>query len=156
MACMAAAGASLEVLQRRINVQTIGPDKINQLRHVHFFKDMPGILAHMEKHAEILRPKFERAYAMLREGLAGTGANFTTPQGGYFISIETPPGCAKRAWQLCKEAGVLITDAGATFPYGVDPKDSNIRFAPTFLAMDELEQALEVLCLSIRLAVCEA
>jgi len=151
--CMAAAGESLKLMHKRINTQTIGPDKVNQLRHVHFFKDLPGILAHMQKHADILRPKFEKADAILKAELAGTGTSFTTPAGGYFISIETPPGSAKRVWQLCKEAGLLLTDAGATFPYGIDPRDTNLRFAPSFLSMDELTQGIEILCAAIRLGV---
>jgi len=145
------AGDSAMVLRERLSVQTIGPDKINQLRHVRFFKDIAGIEAHMEKIAEILRPKFEKTCNYFAEHLAGTGATFAKPCGGYFVSVETPPGCAKRARALCKEMGVLITEAGATFPYGKDPVDTNLRFAPTFLSMEELEIALEVFCLAVKL-----
>jgi len=143
--CMAGHESALAVFRERIAVQTIGPDKINQLRHVQFFRDFAGVTAHMEKHADILRPKFELAYKMLE----AAGANFTRPNGGYFISIETPKGCAKKVWQLCKDAGVLLTPAGATFPYGVDPADTNLRLAPTYLTLDELRRALEVLCAAI-------
>ena len=151
--CMAADENELKIFRERINIQTIGPDKINQLRHAHFFKDLSGVLAHMKKHANILRPKFERAYEVLETGLAGTGASFIQSDGGYFISIDTPPGCAKKVWQLCKEAGVLLTDAGATYPYGNDPLDTNLRLAPTGLSIDEIEQALEVLIVAVKLAV---
>ena len=144
--CMAGHESALQIFRERIAVQTIGPDKINQLRHVHFFRDMDGITAHMEKHADILRPKFELACQMLETA----GANFTRPNGGYFISVETSPGCAKKVWQLCKDAGVLLTPAGATFPYGLDPNDTNLRLAPTYLTMDELRQVMEVLCEAIR------
>jgi len=153
--CMAAAEATLKLMRDRIAVQTIGPDKINQLRHVHFFRDLNGVLSHMEKHAAILLPKFEEAYSLLRFELAGTEASFTTPNGGYFISIETAPGCAKRVWQLCKDAGVVLTDAGATFPYGNDPRDTNLRLAPTFLSMEELEMGIEVLGAAVLLAEAE-
>jgi len=146
--CMAGHESALAVFRERIAVQTIGPDKINQLRHVQFFRDLDGVTAHMEKHADIIRPKFELAYKML----GAAGANFTRPNGGYFISIETPKGCAKKVWQLCKDAGVLLTPAGATFPYGVDPADTNLRLAPTYLTLDELHRALEVLCTAIKIA----
>ncbi|MCL1844914.1 MAG: aminotransferase class I/II-fold pyridoxal phosphate-dependent enzyme [Defluviitaleaceae bacterium] len=144
--CMAAAGETSNLIRRRIAMQTIGPDKVNQLRHARYFKNLAGVEAHMKKHAEILRPKFELAKATFTREFVGTGATFTTPRGGYFISVDTPPNCAKRVWQLCKDAGVLMTDPGATFPYGIDPHDTNLRFAPTFLSMDELKQTLEVFC----------
>ncbi|MCL1842939.1 MAG: aminotransferase class I/II-fold pyridoxal phosphate-dependent enzyme [Defluviitaleaceae bacterium] len=150
--CLAAAGDTLAVLRKRISVQTVGPDKINQLRHALYFKNAAGVLAHMQKHAKILRPKFERAVEVFSKELKDTGATFTSPKGGYFISVEAPAGCAKYVCKLCKDAGVLLTDAGATFPYNHDPADTNIRFAPTFLSPDELEQALEVFCLAIKLA----
>jgi len=153
--CMAAAGESQAILRKRIFMQTIGPDKINQLRHARYFKNVKGVESHMQKHAEILRPKFERVIEIFSKEFYGTGATFTTPKGGYFISIETPPGCAKHVRQLCKDAGVLITEAGATFPYGNDPSDSNIRFAPTYLSIEELEQALEVFCLAVQIAAAE-
>jgi DNA-binding transcriptional MocR family regulator len=149
---MAAAGENQKILRKRLSMQTIGPDKINQLRHARFFKNVKGVEVHMQKHAEILRPKFERAIEIFSKELADTGTAFTKPKGGYFISVETPRGCAKRVRQLCKDAGVLLTEAGATFPYANDPADTNLRFAPTFLSMEELEQALEVFCIAVKLA----
>lgn len=153
--CMAAAGESLEILRKRLSLQTIGYDKINQLRHARFFKNAAGVEAHMQKHAEILRPKFKRAMEFFAKKLSGTGTTFTFPKGGYFISVETPLGCAKRVHLLCKDAGILITDAGVTFPLGNDPADTNLRFSPTFLSMDELEQVLEVFCLAVQIAAAE-
>ena len=143
--CMAGHECALGIFRERLAVQTIGPDKVNQLRHVQFFRDIDGVTAHMEKHADILRPKFELACEMLE----AVGANFVRPKGGYFISIETPPGCAKKVWQMCKDAGVTLTDAGATFPYGLDPADTNLRLAPSYLTMDELRQVMEVLCAAL-------
>jgi len=143
--CMAGHENALAIFRERIAVQTIGPDKINQLRHVQFFRDLDGVTTHMEKHAAILRPKFDLAC----EKLEAVGASFTRPKGGYFISIETPPGCAKKVWQICKDNGVLLTAAGATFPYGIDPNDTNLRLAPTYLTMDELRRVMDVLCAAI-------
>lgn len=148
--CVAAAGETAKLIRKRISTQTIGPDKVNQLRHARYFKNLAGVEAHMKKHAEILRPKFELALNTFSREFVGTGATFTSPRGGYFISVETPPNCAKRVFQLCKDAGVKITEAGATFPYGKDPADTNLRFAPTFLTPDELKQTLEVFCKAIR------
>ncbi|MCL2224905.1 MAG: aminotransferase class I/II-fold pyridoxal phosphate-dependent enzyme [Defluviitaleaceae bacterium] len=150
--CLAAAGETLATIRKRISAQTIGPDKINQLRHARYFKNADGVIAHMKKHAEILRPKFECVINAFETHFPDTGATFTKPRGGYFVSVETPPGKAKQVRELCKAAGVLITDAGATFPYNNDPADTNLRFAPTFLSMDELEQALEVFCLAVKMA----
>ncbi|MDR0273319.1 MAG: aminotransferase class I/II-fold pyridoxal phosphate-dependent enzyme [Clostridiales bacterium] len=152
VSCAAAAGESFKILQKRIAAQTIGPDKINQLRHARYFKNKNGIEAHMKKHAEILRPKFELVINAFEKNFAATNATFTKPLGGYFISVEIP-GNAKHVCQLCKDSGVIITEAGATFPYGIDPADSNLRFAPTFLSSEELEKALEVFCLSVQKAV---
>ncbi|MCL2372267.1 MAG: aminotransferase class I/II-fold pyridoxal phosphate-dependent enzyme [Defluviitaleaceae bacterium] len=148
VACMAGSPSGLEVFRKRLAIQAIGPDKVNQLRHVRFFKNLHGIEAHMQKHAAILRPKFELVAKML----APLPVTFTDPNGGYFLSMETAPGKAKKIQTLCKEAGVLFTDAGATFPYGQDPADTNLRIPPTFLSMEELEQAMEVLCLAIEIA----
>lgn len=148
--CMAGSKSGLAPFRKRIAAQTIGPDKVNQLRHARYFKNLAGVEAHMEKHAKILAPKFQLVLDTFGRELAGTEATFTSPRGGYFVSVETPPGTAKAIRQLCKDAGVLLTDAGATFPYGVDPNDTNIRFAPTFLSMEELEQALEVFCLAVK------
>ncbi|MCL2356252.1 MAG: aminotransferase class I/II-fold pyridoxal phosphate-dependent enzyme [Defluviitaleaceae bacterium] len=150
--CLAAAGETAALVRRRISMQTIGPDKVNQLRHARYFGDLAGVDAHMKKHAEILRPKFELALETFSRELADTGATFTSPRGGYFISVETPPGCAKRVFELCRDEGVLITEAGATFPHGIDPADTNLRFAPTFLSVEELAQTLEVFCAAIKKA----
>ena len=150
--CMAASKECLEIFRKRINVQTIGPDKINQYRHIKCFKNLDDILRHMEKHAQIMRPKFELVDNMFSQYLPNAGARFAVPNGGYFVSVETPSGKAKKVVEACKKAGVLITSAGATFPYGKDEHDSNLRFAPSFLTMDELEQAAEIFCLAVALA----
>jgi DNA-binding transcriptional MocR family regulator len=132
--------------------QTIGYDKVNQLRHVIMLPDMASITAHMAKHAAILRPKFRAVLDALaplgEEGIA----SWQEPHGGYFISLDVPPGCAKRVVQLCKEAGVTLTGAGATHPYGRDPLDQNIRIAPTLPPISELETAMSLLCLCVRIA----
>ena len=151
---MASCVENLNFFRKRINVQTIGPDKINQLRHVEFFRDVAGIQAHMDKHAAILRPKFERAYTLLSERLTQTNAEWTTPDGGYFLSVEVP-GCAKRIYALCREAGLEITEAGAAYPYGKDPLDANLRFGPSFLRQDEIDPAMDVLCSAINVAAIE-
>ncbi|MDL2233769.1 aminotransferase class I/II-fold pyridoxal phosphate-dependent enzyme [Ruminococcaceae bacterium OttesenSCG-928-L11] len=136
-------------------VQTIGYDKVNQLRHARMFPDMGHVTAHMAKHAAILRPKFQTVLDML-EPLGRDGiASWNKPNGGYFISLDTLPGCAKRVGQLCKEAGVVLTTPGATFPYGKDPEDKNIRIAPTLPPISELEQAAALLCLCVRIASAE-
>jgi DNA-binding transcriptional MocR family regulator len=153
VSAMAASGDNLKLLRTRLGAQTVGPDKINQLRHVRFFKDLNGILAHMEKHAAIMRPKFELAEEILSARLGGTGAaQWTVPDGGYFISLDTCDNRATRTAALCGEAGLIITDAGATFPYKRDPSNRNLRIAPSYLSMNELETALEVLCAAIKLA----
>jgi len=149
VACVAAAGENQAILRKRLGVQTIGPDKINQLRHARYFKDLKGIEAHMALHADILRPKFELAIDYFTEKLKGTDATFVAPRGGYFISVEIP-NRARRVQQLCKEAGVLLTEAGATFPYNNEPADSNLRFAPSYLSLEELEQAVQVFCAAVR------
>lgn len=135
---------------------TIGPDKLNQLRHVLFLHDINGVRALMKGHRAILEPKFRLCELMLEENVGDLGvAEWNKPNGGYFISVDVLDGCAKRVVQLCKEAGVILTDAGATFPYGKDPHDSNIRLAPSFRPLEELEQAMEVFCCSIKLAAAE-
>ncbi|MCL2386571.1 MAG: aminotransferase class I/II-fold pyridoxal phosphate-dependent enzyme [Defluviitaleaceae bacterium] len=151
--CLAAAGDALATLRKRFSAQTIGPDKTNQLRHAQYFKTVADIQAHMQKHAAILHPKFELAISTFAKKLPPP-ATFTTPNGGYFISVEIP-NQAKRVRQLCKDAGVLITEAGATFPYNTDPNNSNLRFAPSFLSMEDLEIAVEVFCLAVQIAVNE-
>ena len=136
--------------------QTIGPDKLNQLRHVLFLHDINGVHALMKGHRAILEPKFRLCELMLEESVGDLGiAEWNKPNGGYFISVDVLDGCAKRVVQLCKEAGVVLTDAGATYPYGKDPHDSNIRLAPSFPPLEELEQAMEVFCTAIKLAAAE-
>ena len=138
------------------SVQTIGHDKLNQLRHVRFFKNLDGVHAHMSKHAAILRPKFEMVESTLEKELGGLGiGSWTTPKGGYFISFESMDGCAKAIVAKAKEAGVVMTGAGATYPYGKDPKDSNIRIAPSFPPIDELAKAAEVFVVCVKLASVE-
>lgn len=152
VAAISASTANLEYIRKQMSIQTIGFDKINQLRHYKFFKNYEGMIEHMRKHADIIRPKFEAVINMFREELTGLGiAEWTEPKGGYFISFETMDGCAKQVVSMCKEAGVVMTDAGATYPYGKDPKDSNIRIAPTYPSIDELITAckLFVLCVKI-------
>ncbi|MDR2889253.1 MAG: aminotransferase [Lachnospiraceae bacterium] len=150
---VAASKGNLDFMRRSIGMQTIGPDKLNQLRHVNYFKDMAGITAHMKKHAAIVRPKFQAVLKKLDEELKGLGiASWTEPKGGYFISFEAMDGCAREIVRLCKEAGVVLTGAGAAYPYGNDPKDSNIRIAPTFPTAEEMEQAAELFVLCVKLA----
>ena len=137
-------------------VQCISYDKINQLRHVKYFKDMDGIMAHMAKHKAILAPKFNMVLDMLDKEIGELGIlKWNKPNGGYFVSVNTLDGCAKRTVQLCKEAGVVLTGAGATFPYGKDPSDKNIRIAPTYPPVSELEQAMNIFCISLKLASAE-
>ena len=139
-----------------MKVQAIGPDKVNQLRHVLYFKNADGIHAHMAKQAEILRPKFQAVLDALDKNLAGTGAGtWHAPRGGYFVSFNAMPGCAKRIHQLCKDAGLVMTGAGATYPYGKDPQDSNLRIAPSYPSVDELKTAMELFCTCALLAAVE-
>ena len=143
-------------MRKRLTAQTIGPDKINQLRHVRFFKDASGVLAHMEKHAEILRPKFKLVSEMLKNELGALDiARWTEPAGGYFVNFDCLEGCAKKIVALCAEAGVALTPAGATYPNGHDPQDKNIRIAPTFPPLAELKEALEIFCTVVKLASVE-
>lgn len=136
-----------------MNYQTIGYDKLNQLRHVKFFKNADGLKSHMEKLADAMRPKFEMVLNILDEELSETGLlTWTSPKGGYFIAVDTLEGCAKETVRLVKEAGVIMTGAGATFPYKKDPKDTNIRIAPTYPTVDELEQAMRIFCVCVKLA----
>ena len=156
IAALAASKANLDDIRKYITVQTIGHDKLNQLRHVKFFKDLEGVHAHMRKHAAILRPKFEMVEATLEKELGGLGiGEWTTPKGGYFISFESLDGCAKKIVAMAKEAGVVMTGAGATYPYGKDPKDSNIRIAPSFPPIEELEKAAQVFVVCVKLASVE-
>lgn len=156
VACIAASRSNIEFIKQRMAMQTIGHDKLNQLRHARFFKDAQGVLDHMAKHAAILRPKFEAVEEALERELAPLQlAHWQNPKGGYFISVYVPEGCAKRVVQLCKEAGVVLTGAGATYPYGNDPHDSNIRVAPSYPSVEELRTAAELFCLCVKLAAAE-
>lgn len=150
---VASSRANLDYIRRSLSLQTIGPDKINQLRHVRYFKDLSGIQAHMQKHAASIRPKFQAVLETLERELSGLGiGSWIKPKGGYFISFEAMEGCAKEIVSLCKEAGVTLTGAGATYPYGKDPSDSNIRIAPTFPTAEELKQATDLFVLCVKLS----
>jgi DNA-binding transcriptional MocR family regulator len=152
VAMVAASERNVGYLKRNMSFQTIGHDKLNQLRHVRFFRDMAGVEAHMQKHAAILKPKFDAVGAILDRELGESGlARWTRPQGGYFVSIDTNDGCAKAVISLAAEAGVKLTNAGATYPYGKDPNDSNIRIAPSMPSLAEIEQAMELVAICIRL-----
>ena len=153
---MAASEANLKYMQKLTSVQTIGYDKVNQLRHVKFLKDKEHTLALMKKHAAVMRPKYRMVLDMLEEKIEPLGiAEWEKPKGGYFISVNTMDGIAKRTLALCREAGVVMTPAGATFPYGIDPRDRNIRVAPSLPPVEELRQAMEIFCASMRLAALE-
>ena len=156
IAAMAASKANLEFIKQSMTVQTISYDKINQLRHVRYFKNLDGMLAHMKKHAAIMRPKFEAVLEVLDKELTGLGiGEWTRPLGGYFISFDAMEGCAKAIVAKCKEAGVVLTGAGATFPYGKDPKDSNIRIAPSFPTPEEMAAATDLFVLCVKLVSVE-
>ena len=156
---MAAIGGSVENMdwmKKHLTISTIGPDKINQVRHMRFFGDFEGLKKHMVKHAELIKPKFEIVISILEEQLGGKKlATWTNPKGGYFISLDTNEGCAKRVVALANEAGVKLTAAGATFPYQKDPKNTNIRLAPTLPSVEEIKTAMEVVCLCVELADAE-
>lgn len=153
IAAISASKANLEFIRKQMSVQTIGHDKLNQLRHARFFGDFNGMLNHMKKHADIIRPKFETVLDTLDSELGGLDiARWTRPNGGYFIALDTLDGCAKKVVGMCKEAGVTLTSAGATYPYGKDPHDSNIRIAPTYPSTDELKQACEIFVTCVKLA----
>ncbi len=156
ISAMASSPANIAYTKKLMNAQTICFDKINQLRHVRFFDNTEGLYAHMEKHAAILKPKFEAVLKTLDEHLTQLDcAHWEKPKGGYFISVDTMDGCAKRVVALCKEAGVVLTGAGATFPYGKDPRDRNIRIAPSYPPVDELVTAMKLFCLCIKIASVE-
>ncbi len=156
VAALAASDNNITAIKKRMTIQTIGNDKLNQLRHVRYFKNLDGLKNHMKKHADLLKPKFEAVLECFKEELESTGiAEWKNPNGGYFISLDVLEGTAKRVGELCKEAGVVLTPPGATYPYGKDPKDSNIRIAPSFPSVAELEVAAELLAVSARLAACE-
>lgn len=156
VAAMAASKNNMKVLGEKYNYQVISYDKLNMLRHVKYFGSYEGLLEHMQKHKEVLRPKFEIVLNTLEKELTPVGiGEWTNPNGGYFVSIDVLDGTAKRVVELCKETGVVLTGAGATYPLGKDPKDSNIRIAPTFPPNDELQLAMDVFCVCVRLAACE-
>lgn len=152
MAALASSAANLADIKKYLTIQTIGYDKLNQLRHVRYFKNLDGLKAHMKKHADFLRPKFEATLKVLDDELTGLGiGTWSEPRGGYFISFDSLPGCAKAIVSMCKEAGVVLTNAGATFPYGKDPRDSNIRIAPSFPTPEEMSEAAELFVLCVKL-----
>ena len=156
IAAFAASDANLVEIRKQMQVQTIGHDKVNQLRHVRYFKDFEGIKAHMRKHAALMRPKFEAVESVLEKELSGLGIGaWTKPRGGYFISFDAMEGCAKAIVAKCKEAGVVLTGAGATFPYGKDPRDSNIRIAPSFPTPMEMQMATDLFVLCVKLVSVE-
>ena len=156
VACMAASEDNLKYLLSILGMQTISYDKVNQLRHVRYLKDKAHTLALMQKHAAVLAPKFTAVLDALEAEIAPLGiAHWTRPKGGYFISFYAMPGTAKRALALCKEAGVTMTGAGATYPYGRDPQDSNIRIAPSLPPVEELKQAMQIFCLCVKIAALE-
>lgn len=153
---LAASEANVAWLTQLISKQTVGPDKMNQIRHLLFLKDMDAVEAHMKKHAAIISPKFDLVLSMLKEGLGETGcATWNEPRGGYFVSLDTLPGCASRTGALAAQAGVKLTPAGATFPYGKDPQDSNIRIAPTLPPLDAIKTAMELFILCVKIASVE-
>ncbi len=156
VAALAASAKNIADIKSRMTVQTIGFDKLNMLRHVRFFKDANGVREHMKLHADVLRPRFELVLSMLEDNLGGRGiAQWHKPNGGYFVSVNVCEGCAKRTVKLLAEAGVVLTGAGATYPYGQDPADSNIRLAPSFPPLEELQIAMELFCICAEIAAIE-
>ena len=139
-------------IKKQLKYQTIGHDKVNQLRHVRYFKDIHGMVEHMRKHADIMRPKFEAVEEILSRELDGLGiGTWTKPRGGYFISFDSMEGCAKDIVARCKKAGLVMTGAGATYPYGKDPHDTNIRIAPSYPPIDDLKEAMQLFALCVKL-----
>lgn len=156
IAGMACRGNNIKLFRERYSIKSVGPDKLNQLRHVLFLGDVQGIKQHMEKHLKILEPKFRLVIDHLQKEFGDNPiVKWSAPNGGYFISADVMQGCAKRVVELCKDAGLTMTDAGATFPYGIDPLDSNIRIAPTYPLIDDLEKAMNLFCLCIKIATIE-
>ncbi len=156
VAVLAASPANVADVKSRMTIQTIGHDKLNMLRHVRYFRDVPGLQAHMRLHAAILRPKFQVVLDTLAARLGDRGiARWHSPRGGYFVSVNLAQGCAKRTVELLKEAGVVMTAAGATYPYGKDPKDSNLRIAPSYPTVEELQTAMELFCICAEIAYLE-
>ena len=157
VAALAASEANIRHILAQMAPMAISFDKMNQMRHVSFLKNKAGVLEHMKKHRAILEPKFELIKKAFAQQLAPCGsiARWTDPKGGYFISLYVMDGCAKRVVQLCKEAGVVLTPAGSAYPYGNDPQDHHLRIAPSYPTVAELEQASQLLCVSVRLACLE-
>ena len=156
ISCMASSEDNIQYFTKLFGIQMISQDKVNQLRHVRFLKDKAHTLEIMKLHAEVMRPKFDVVSKWLNREIKPLGfAHWVDPDGGYFVSLFTMPGTAKRVWQLCKEAGVVLTNVGATYPYGNDPADSNLRIAPSLPPVEELEKAMEVLTTSMKLAALE-
>lgn len=152
IAAIAASDANLAEIRKQMKIQTIGHDKVNQLRHARYFKDIHGMVQHMKRHADIMRPKFDVVLETLESELGGLGiGSWLAPRGGYFISFDSLEGCAKAIVAKAKDAGLIMTNAGATFPYGKDPKDSNIRIAPSYPTLEELKTAVQVFVLSVKL-----
>ena len=152
IAALAASRANIEDAKSFMKFQTIGHDKLNQLRHARYFKTIHGMVEHMKRHADILRPKFDIVLDTLEKELGGLEiGSWLAPRGGYFISFDSLDGCAKAIVEKAKEAGLVMTDAGATFPYGKDPHDSNIRIAPSYPTVEELKTAVEIFTLSVKL-----
>ena len=153
VAVMATSAANVADAKKHLAIQTIGPDKLNQLRHVRFFENAAGVKAHMQKHAALLRPKFDAVTRIFERELGGSGlAAWTKPRGGYFVSLDTLDGCASEVVKLADEAGVKLTPAGATFPLGKDPRNRNIRVAPSLPPASQVETAMEVVTLCVKLA----
>ncbi|MES2072090.1 MAG: aminotransferase class I/II-fold pyridoxal phosphate-dependent enzyme [Pseudomonadota bacterium] len=156
LAALAASPANIAWWQQHSSVRGIGPDKVNQLRHVHYLKNRANLEALMERHRQLLKPKFDAVHAQFAKYLAGMdGVSWSHPQGGYFIDLQTPPGLAKRTAALARELGIVLTTVGAAFPYGIDPLDSHIRIAPSFPTLAEITQAAEGIALSLRMAAAE-
>lgn len=156
IAALATSKANIAEVKKALTIQTIGYDKLNQLRHVRYYKNKDGIMKHMMKQAEVLRPKFEAVEEVLDRELSGLGiGTWTKPLGGYFISFNAMPGCAKAIVAKCKEAGMVLTGAGATYPYGQDPEDSNIRIAPSFPTVPDMRKAAELFALCVKLVSVE-
>ena len=156
LAVVAASKENIDFIKSQMTYQTIGFDKLNQLRHVRFLPTIEAVKEHMKKHAEFLRPRFEAVERKLTEGLGDTGcATWTHPRGGYFVSFDGPDGSAQKVAALCADLGVKLTPAGATWPYGKDPRDTNIRIAPSYPTVEDLEAALDVLVLAVKLVAAE-
>ncbi len=156
ISAMASSARNLEWVKKAMTIQTIGPDKLNQLRHVRYYKDLAGLKVQMAKNSALIRPKFELVISTLERELGGLGiGSWTNPVGGYFISFDALEGCAKAIVAKCKEGGMVLTGAGATYPYGIDPKDSNIRIAPSYPSLNEMKEATKLFVLCVKLVSIE-